>query len=78
MSSLLWGMAQARMDQLDHEAKVQRLRQRGPTSHGGRAARRSGPWARVCAWAGYKMIAFGCRLARPALVAGARATISAP
>lgn len=26
----------------------------------------------LCAWVGYRMIGVGCRLARPAIVAGAR------
>jgi hypothetical protein len=37
------------------------------------AARGTPRWARASAWAGHRMIAFGCRLVRPALVAGARA-----
>ena len=38
-------------------------------------AERSSPWARASAWAGYRMIALGCRLVRANLVDGARANM---
>lgn len=90
MSGLLWGIALTHVDQLNHEAKVQRLRhdmqhdmQRGqsprPAHQPGRAHQpRQHPLsARVSTWAGYKMIGLGCRLVRPGLVAAARTRMSA-
>ena len=70
MSMSLWDMGQAHMDELASSA-----RQRAKRAEPDMAAPL--PWAplraRASAWVGYKMIAFGCRLARPALVAAARA-----
>ena len=70
MNMSLGDMARARMDELASDAN-RRAQRPEP------GAARTFCWpplrARASVWAGYKMIAFGCRLARPALVAAARA-----
>lgn len=70
MSMSLWDMGQAHMDELASNAwqRAKRARPGVATPLPGAPLR-----ARASAWVGYKMIAFGCRLARPALVAAARA-----
>jgi hypothetical protein len=69
-----WGVAKQR---------VVELRQ-SEAGHGRGASLRAGldapkaearPWQAISAWLGYRMINVGCRLARPAVVAGARSGI---
>jgi hypothetical protein len=72
-----WGIAKQRAVEL-RQGEVERHR-RG-TAHalwaGGNATKvKVRPWQAISAWLGYRMISAGCRLARPAVVAGARSGI---
>ena len=70
MSMSLGDMARAHMDELASNA-VRRAKRRGQDM--ARTYPRPPLRAEASAWIGYKMIAFGCRLTRPALVAAAGA-----
>ena len=70
MSMSLGDVARARMNELASEGN---RRAKRPDQDVARTYRWPPLRARASAWVGYKMIAFGCRLARPALVAAARA-----
>lgn len=75
MDRLVWEMAQLRVAELAAEARRVRGGSGRPLYGASRRRLPSRPRrsTRCAAWVGYRMIALGCRLARPALVGEARA-----
>ena len=61
-----WDLARQRMSELGEDA-ARRHRLEIEAGKGRRRAAKdsAGRWARASAWLGYRMIAIGCRLARP-------------
>jgi hypothetical protein len=71
-----WDLARQRMSELGEEAaRRHRLDVGGGMRRRKATKDRASYWARAAVWVGYRMIALGCRLARPEVLAAARARL---
>jgi hypothetical protein len=67
-----WDIAQRRMAELNSEAASRRPGHPQVAGVGARSGHVKRRWQTLSVWVRYRMIGLGCRLARPAVIAGAR------